>query len=115
MCTIVASEDCLVLRWSHGDMEELMAKSTDMRAALTRAMTAAVVGKVISFTVSRSKTPPTWSSWLEDWQNNAGARVQISTGEETGDNSDDDDDDNESQSVPPPRENLPSYPIKRFQ
>jgi len=45
MYTIVAQDDCIVLRWSHADMQSLMEKSTDMRAALTRAMTAAVVGK----------------------------------------------------------------------
>ena len=33
MYTIVAQEDCTVLRWSHDDMQELMEKSTDMRAA----------------------------------------------------------------------------------
>lgn len=34
------------MRWSHADMEALMARSTDLRAAMTRAMTAAIVGKV---------------------------------------------------------------------
>ena len=112
MYTIVAAEDCVVLRWSHQDLQTLMAKSTDMRAALTRAMTAAVVGKVIQFTVSRSKTNHnTWSSWLPDWKHNAGASVQISTTPNNNHQSEDDEDDEEET---PPRENLPSYAIQRF-
>ena len=77
MYTIVAQEDCVVLRWRHDVMEGLMEKSTDMRAALTRAMTAAIVGKVINFTVSRSKANQTWTTWLGDWKYNAGAEVNI--------------------------------------
>ena len=98
--TIVAAEDCVVYRWSHDDMETLMAKSTDMRSAMTRAMTAAIVGKVINFTVSRSARMPTWSTWLDDWRHNAGAQVQVSTyappPEEPSDEA-------------TPKENLPNY------
>ena len=36
MYTVVAKEDCVVWRWSHDDMERLMNRSTDFRAALTR-------------------------------------------------------------------------------
>jgi CRP-like cAMP-binding protein len=75
--TIVAKEDCVVMRWSHADMEALMARSTDLRAAMTRAMTAAIVGKVINFTVSKSSALPTWSTWLDDWKHNAGARISV--------------------------------------
>lgn len=65
------------MRWSHADMEALMARSTDLRAAMTRAMTAAIVGKVINFTVSKSSALPTWSTWLDDWKHNAGARISV--------------------------------------
>ena len=65
---IVAQDDCLVMMWSHEDMEKLMNKSTDMRAALTRAMTSAIVGKVVNFTVSRSTGGANWMHWLEDWR-----------------------------------------------
>jgi len=76
--TIVAADDCTILRWSHGTMEQLMARSTDMRSAMTRAMTAAVVGKVIHFTVSRSQAlPTTWSTWLDDWKHSAGATIEV--------------------------------------
>lgn len=78
MYTIVAKEDCTLLQWSHDDMEELMKRSTDLRAALTRAMTSAIVGKVINFTVSKSKNNlPAWSTWLDDWKHNGSARVEI--------------------------------------
>lgn len=77
MYTIVATENCVLLEWTHRDMEELMSRSIDMRAAMTRAMTAAIVGKVINFTVARTITSPTWSAWLYDWSHNAGAKVEV--------------------------------------
>jgi CRP-like cAMP-binding protein len=101
MHTIVAQEDCVVLRWKHADMERLMEKSTDMRAALTRAMTAAIVGKVINFTVSRSKAAQTWGTWLSDWKYNAGAEVYIG-------------EDGKPPTEESSQENLPNYPIKKF-
>lgn len=42
--TIIAKEDCTILRWSHGDLEKVMERSTDMRAAMTRAMSSAILG-----------------------------------------------------------------------
>lgn len=60
---------------------------------------------VINFTVSRSNAKGTWSSWLDDWKHNAGAQVQIAT---------DQTEDDATPQPPPPKENLPSYPIKRF-
>jgi CRP-like cAMP-binding protein len=106
MYTIVAQEDCTVLRWSHRDMAALMEKSTDMRAALTRAMTAAIVGKVINFTVSRSAGARTWSTWLDDWKHPAAEAVQIETKRDAKDDEDDKED--------VPDEGLPHYPIKKF-
>ena len=80
MFSIVAKEDCTVLVWSHDDMSELMSRSTDMRASLTRAMTAAIVGKVINFTITtKTKHLPTWSTWIDDWKYSAGAKVKVLT------------------------------------
>jgi CRP-like cAMP-binding protein len=63
MYTISAVKDkTTVLAWSHADMEGLLGRSGDMRVALTRAMTAAVVAKVVNFTASR-KASNTSSSW----------------------------------------------------
>jgi CRP-like cAMP-binding protein len=76
--SVQAAEDCTVMSWSHKDMEELMESSTDLRAALTRAMSAALVGKVVNLTVSRSysnKAP--WAVWLSDWKNKDGASVEV--------------------------------------
>ena len=111
LVTIVATDDCTVLRWSHADMEELMATSPDMRSALTRAMTAAIVGKVIHFTVSRAHSShPTWPSWLGDWTNSDAARIEVSGAAEA---------DEESNSAGEPqnarsRETIPTTVIKRF-
>jgi hypothetical protein len=48
----------------------------DMRGALTRAMTSAVVGKVINMTISRAKLPQ-WTAWLNDWTRDDGAKVEL--------------------------------------
>jgi CRP-like cAMP-binding protein len=75
--TIIATKDCTVMRWSHEDMEELMTSSNDLRAALTRAMTSALVGKVVNLTISRSNKLPNWATWLSDWQRSDGATIQL--------------------------------------
>ena len=66
--TIVAQSDCEVLVWSFADIEALLKSSTDLRASMTRAMTAPIVGKVINFTVSMGNSRG-WTSWLNDWKN----------------------------------------------
>lgn len=76
--SIVAAEDCTVMSWSHSDLEELMESSTDLRAALTRAMTSALVGKIVNLTISRKDgMVNNWSGWLADWKHNDGASVQV--------------------------------------
>ena len=71
MSTIVAASDNLeVIEWSHGDLDALMRSSADMQGALTRAMTKAIVGKVINFLVSRQSIAPQlhWSTFLDFWK-----------------------------------------------
>lgn len=73
MYTIVAlEEDTTVLGWTHADMEALLNRSGDMRAALMRAMTAAIVAKVVGFTLSRKSKggPEAWFGrlWSEATQ-----------------------------------------------
>jgi len=76
--SIVATEDCTIMSWSHEEMEELMKSSTDLRSALTRAMSSALVGKVINLTVSRThKTKVPWSEWLKDWNSKDGTSVEV--------------------------------------
>jgi CRP-like cAMP-binding protein len=66
MYTIAAVQDkTIVLVWSHADMEGLLVRSPDMRVALTRAMTAAIVGKVVNFTASRKASNTSW--WGSLW------------------------------------------------
>jgi CRP-like cAMP-binding protein len=101
MFTIIAKEDCTLLRWTFDEMEHLMERSTDMRSALTRAMASAIVGKVINFTVSRSRRHP-WSAWLGDWNNTDGARVFV------------DESDSSADEDASPTEQLPSPVIKKF-
>ena len=75
--SIIATEDCTVMSWSFKEMEDLMKSSTDLRSALTRAMSSALVGKVINLTVSRSNTRVPWSEWLKDWNSNDGTSVEV--------------------------------------
>ena len=76
--SIIATEDCTVMSWSHKEMEALMKSSTDLRAALTRAMSSALVGKVVNLTVSRThNTKVPWSEWLKDWKSKDGASVEV--------------------------------------
>jgi len=103
LITITAVDDCVVLRWSHEKMEELMARSTDMRAAMTRAMTAAIVGKVIHFTVSRAQSGAILPMWLQDWKYSAGAKIEVDEEEDVGE-------DGKGQA----KENLPSPIIRKF-
>lgn len=118
MYTIVAQEDCIVLRWSYDDMQSLMERSTDMRAALTRAMTAAIVAKVINFTVSRSSAKSTWATWLDDWKYNT---LQM-TGDEANAAATSSTESTATDATAPMyqeeedvEENFPDYPLKRFQ
>jgi len=89
--TIICTEDATLRKWKHSDLEDVLKQSTDMRSAMTRALTAGVVGKVVNFTISRGKErergkggSPTWSSWLQE-----GANVQVTrkmTHEKTNEN-----------------------------
>ena len=79
--TIICSEPATLRKWNHSDLDDLLKTSNDMRSAMTRSLTASVVGKVVNFTVSRGKErergkygSPTWSSWL----NADGAEVNVS-------------------------------------
>jgi CRP-like cAMP-binding protein len=72
--TIIAAEDCSVMSWSHNDLEELLESSTDMRAAMTRAMSSALVGKVVNLTISRTQHDRVpWLVWLTDWKSKDGS------------------------------------------
>ncbi|KAL3914779.1 MAG: hypothetical protein SGILL_005958 [Bacillariaceae sp.] len=76
--TIVAAEDCTVMSWSHEDLEKLMESSVDLRSAMTRAMSSALVGKVVNLTVSRAqheKVP--WLAWLTERKSRYGSNIQV--------------------------------------
>lgn len=108
--TIIAKEDCTILQWSHADIETLMQRSTDMRAAMTRAMAAAIVGKVINFTVSNANRP-SWTSWLSDWKQADGTRISVDSVSEQETVSTAKENDAELQAID---ERLPQYPIRKF-
>mmetsp|Transcript_319 Transcript_319/g.505 ORF Transcript_319/g.505 Transcript_319/m.505 type:complete len:462 (-) Transcript_319:520-1905(-) len=65
--TIVAVDECEVIEWSFEDMEKVMKSSRYMQDSMTRAMTAAIVGKVMNFMVSRQSAMPKWSTMMDNW------------------------------------------------
>ncbi|KAL7532286.1 hypothetical protein ACHAXR_004537 [Thalassiosira sp. AJA248-18] len=66
--TIVAVKDIELIEWSFEDMEKVMKSSVDIQNSLTRAMTAAIVGKVVNFMVSRQTALPKISTMLDNWK-----------------------------------------------
>jgi CRP-like cAMP-binding protein len=76
--TIMAHEDCTIMSWSHEDMEELMETSVDLRSALTRAMSSALVGKVVNLTISRAEHERVpWLVWLTERKSKHGSTVEV--------------------------------------
>lgn len=66
--TIVAVEDLELIEWSFEDMRKVMKSSRYIQEALTRAMTSAIVGKVVNFMVSRHTGAPQWRTLLDNWK-----------------------------------------------
>jgi hypothetical protein len=66
------------MSWSHDDMEELMETSVDLRSALSRAMSSALVGKVVNLTISRSQHEGVpWLVWLTERKSKHGSTVEV--------------------------------------
>lgn len=98
MYTISAvKDDTTVLAWKHADMEVLLGKSADLRAALTRAMASAIVGKVVAFTASKkAAAAPAPSKW---WRGTAGRHQKDKTGPQIDWLEDEDDEEHEPKKV----------------
>ncbi|KAL3791112.1 hypothetical protein HJC23_012097 [Cyclotella cryptica] len=71
LSTIVAAGDVEVIEWTFEDMEALMKTSSYMQGALTRAMTAAIVGKVANFMMSKQTVMPSVAALLDNWKHGA--------------------------------------------
>jgi len=65
LLSYTASQDSVVLEWTHEDLAEILNSSGDIRSSLTRAMTAAVVGKVVNLYTSKAvmTEPGAWWHW----------------------------------------------------
>lgn len=84
MYTILADENCRVMEWTHEAMEELMGTSTDLRAALTRAITAAVVAKVVNLSITHvDRSKQSWIAWLTDRETENGTQIQVEESNQT--------------------------------
>lgn len=67
--TYIATEDkTIVYQWDFDELADLMETSADLRSSISRAMTAAVVGKVVNLYISRSDANKSlWEKWLGDY------------------------------------------------
>ena len=118
--TIVAVEPVEIIEWSFDEMYSVLKTSNDMQNALTRAMTAAIVGKVVNFMVSRqenSKNPnlgavaiTSLTSLLENWRGAIVSRPPLRfVGDLEVDDDDDDEDDVEEDDSEEGEEILATY------
>ncbi len=55
LLTYIASEDSTLIKWDFEELAELLSTSNELRLAVTRAMTAAVVNKVVNLYVSKQE------------------------------------------------------------
>ena len=106
--TIVAVEPVEIIEWSFDEMYSVLKMSNDMQNALTRAMTAAIVGKVVNFMVSRQENSnpnlgavaiTSLTSMLENWRGAIVSRPPLRfVGDLEVDDDDDEDDEREDDS-----------------
>ena len=89
LSTIVAVDDVEIIEWTFDDMNELMKTSGYMQGALTRAMTAAIVGKVANFMMSKQAGLPTVAALIDNWKH----------GKQIDDEEDEDEDEEEAQAL----------------
>ena len=86
--TVVAVDDVELIEWQFEDLEKVLKSSADLHGALIRSMTAAIVGKVLNFMLSRkSELPSSPSTWFDYWkgQHSSGSE-SLSVAEATEDN-----------------------------
>jgi len=55
LLTYLANQDSTLIKWDFEELAELLSTSTELRLAVTRAMTAAVVNKVVNLYVSKQE------------------------------------------------------------
>ncbi len=67
--TVVAVDNVELIEWQFEDLKTVLKSSADLHGALTRSMTAAIVGKVLNFMLSRkSELPSSPSTWFDYWK-----------------------------------------------
>jgi hypothetical protein len=79
--TVVAVDNVELIEWQFEDLKTVLKSSADLHGALTRSMTAAIVGKVLNFMLSRkSELPSSPSTWFDYWK---GQHADSSSNSET--------------------------------
>ena len=57
----------MVDEWDFVELADLMRSSSELRSSVSRAKTAAVVGKVVNLYISKADAnTPIWKKWLRD-------------------------------------------------
>jgi CRP-like cAMP-binding protein len=79
--TYIATQDSKIYSWDYEDLATLLGTSSDLRSAVTRAMTAALVGKVVNLYISNSdheRQSSDWIQWVKDyWYASTGDIVKV--------------------------------------
>ena len=79
--TYIATQDSKIYSWDYEDVATLLDTSSDLRSAVTRAMTAALVGKVVNLYISNSdheRQSSDWIQWVKDyWYASTGDIVKV--------------------------------------
>ena len=68
LLTYIANQDSTLYKWDFDELAALLATSAELRLAVTRAMTAAVLNKVVNLYVSKQDADTDtslWKRWIE--------------------------------------------------
>lgn len=88
--TYIATQDSKIYSWDYEDLATLLDTSSDLRSAVTRAMTAALVGKVVNLYISNSdheRQSSDWIQWVKDyWYASTGDIVKVNIVNENNEN-----------------------------
>jgi len=68
LLTYMATQDSIIYKWNFDELADLLNTSAELRLAITRAMTAAVVHKVVNLYVSKQDDESDRSLWTR-WMN----------------------------------------------
>ena len=82
----IAVQDSVIYKWDFEELANLLKTSAELRVAVTRAMTAAVVNKVVNLYLSKQDTdsePGLWKRWMQGANDSAYIIKEVEEQEKT--------------------------------